>query len=96
MCGENYIVPNIPDDADVQWGAAEDDINDFIDYFEKTRIGGKNSRTNVRRNPKFPHHLWNKFLAVSNENSTTTNSSEGYNHALQMSLPNHANIWVVI
>ena len=93
---ENYIVPNIPDDADVQWGAAEDDINDFIDYFEKTWIGGKNIRTNARRNPKFRHHLWNKFEAVCHGNSTTTNSSEGYNHALQMSLPNHANIWVVI
>ena len=54
---ENYIVPNIPDDADFQWGAAEDDINYFIDYFEKTWIGGKNIRTNVRRNPKFHHHL---------------------------------------
>ena len=93
---ENYIVPNIPDDADVQWGAAEDDINDFIDYFEKTWIGGRNNRRNARRNPRFRHHLWNKFLAVSNDNSTTTNSSEGYDHALQMSLPNHACIWVII
>ena len=36
------------------------------------------------------------FDIVMNENEATKTSSEGYNHALQMSIPNHANIWMVI
>ena len=35
-------------------------------------------------------------MAVSTDADLTTNKSEGYNHAIRMSIPANANIWYVI
>ena len=89
---EQFILPSLPEDAPAQWEVTEEHLENFLEYFEKTWIGGKDIRTNSRRNPRYRHELWNKYDAVINDNDTTTNASEGFNHVLQMSIPNHTNI----
>ena len=51
---------------------------------------------NQRPCPKFKHELWNKYQAVLDEDPTTTNSSEGYNNAIQLSIPHNANVFSII
>lgn len=93
---EEFVSPSIPDNADVVWDAEEDDINEFLDYFEKNWVGQFNMRTNTRRNPRFRHGLWSKYATVVDGGATTTNTSEGFNNAIQISIPHNANIWVII
>ena len=93
---EQFILPSLPEDAPAQWEVTEEHLENFLEYFEKTWIGGKDIRTNSRRNLCYRHELWNKYDAVINDNDTTTNASEGFNHVLQMSIPNHANVWQII
>ena len=69
---------------------------DLISYLAKSWIGAKNERTGIRRNPVFRHPLWNKVAAFLNEDATTTNCCEGYNHAIKLSIPYNANIFTVI
>ena len=68
----------------------------MISYLTKAWIGAKNERTGIRRNPVFRHPLWNKVAPVLNEDATTTNCCEGYNHAIMLSIPYNANIFTVI
>ena len=82
---DDFVVPSIPEDAATDWGIREDHLMDFLEYFEKTWIGGKDLRTSNRRNPRYRHSIWNKFDAVVSTDMTT-NSSEGFNHALQLSV----------
>ena len=44
----------------------------------------------------FRHELWNKIKAVFNDEDTTTNCSEGFNNAIQLSIPHNANVFSVI
>ena len=44
----------------------------------------------------FRHELWNKIEAVLNDEDTTTNCSEGFNNAIQLSIPHNANVFSVI
>ena len=53
-------------------------------------------RTGARRNPIFRHELWNKTDAIENGDETTTNCSEGFNNAIQLSIPHNANVFSII
>ena len=44
----------------------------------------------------FRHEQWNKVYAVLNDEDTTTNCSEGFNNAIQLSIPLNANVFLVI
>ena len=46
--------------------------------------------------PRFPLTMWNKYDVVLNDDPTTSNAAEGYNHALGISVPRNASIWTVI
>lgn len=98
---DEIIVPLIPnskeDEEDAPtWDADEDDVNDFINYFESTWLGTMNWRTNMRKNPRYRHELWSKYDAVRSSEDTTTNSCEGFNNAIQLSVPHNASMWAVI
>jgi hypothetical protein len=89
---ETYILPLIDDKGD-------DNFDDFLTYFDTTYIGAKNLRTQVRRQPRYAYTLWSKYSAINDKGGdgiTTTNSNEGYNHAISLSLPQKCNIWVLI
>ena len=72
------------------------DLQDFINYLLKTWIGPIHARSGQRRYPMFRHELWNKMEAVLNDEDTTTNCSEGFNNAIQLSIPHNANVFSVI
>ena len=93
---DEFVVHNIPEVEEGEWDVEEEQVNNFLDYFEKTWLGAMNNRTNMRRNPKFKHDLWSKFAAVVNGDDTTTNASEGFNSAIKISIPHNANIWCVM
>ena len=73
-----------------------DQVDLFLDYFEKTWIGALNWRTGARRNPIFPHAVWNKYETVLSDEPLTSNAAEGFNAAFALSLPNNASIWALI
>ena len=92
---EELVLPSCPDPEE-EWDGDEDDLEELIDYLSKTWIGPMNERTGTRRNPIFRHWLWNKVEAVLNDDATTTNCCEGYNNAIQLSIPHNAIIWSII
>ena len=91
---ENFVLPACPDAE--EWDGDEDDLQDFINYLLKTWIGAIHARSGQRRYPMFRHELWNKVNAVLNDEDTTTNCSEGFNNAIQLSIPHNANVFSVI
>ena len=76
--------------------ASEDDLLDFLSYLATTWIGPINQRTGARRSPIFKHELWNKTQASDDGDETTTNCSEGFNNAIQLSIPHNANVFSII
>ncbi|XP_023344961.1 uncharacterized protein LOC111714145 [Eurytemora carolleeae] len=73
-----------------------DQVDLFLEYFEKTWIGPLNWRTGARRNPIFPHAVWNKYETILSDDPLTSNAAEGFNAAFALSLPNNASIWALI
>ena len=71
-------------------------VDKFLEYFEKTWIGSLNWRTGARKNPMFPHAVWNKYNSVLSEDPLTSNAAEGYNSALALSLPKNASIRALV
>ena len=95
---ENYIGPEynafLRDDAFFKKN--QNEIDQFLDYEERNWIGELNKRTRTRKSPRFPLTMWNKYDEVLNDDPTTSNAAEGYNHALGISVPRNASIWTVI
>ena len=71
----------------------EDDLHDVLTYLTRTWIAPINQRTGARRSPIFRHGLWDKMNAVLQGDDTTTNSSEGFNNAIQLSIPHNTNVF---
>ena len=90
---DEFVLPACPEGEDY---ASEDDLNDFLSYLARTWIGPINQRTGARRNPIFKHELWNKTQAIKDGDETTTNCSEGFNNAIQLSIPHNANVCSII
>ena len=82
------LKPNFEDNSE--------QVDLFLEYFEKTWIGALNWRTGARRNPMFPHAVWNKYETVLSDEPLTSNAAEGFNGAFALSLPNNASIWALI
>ena len=51
-------------------------MESFIKYFEGTWIGLVNSRTGIRKRPKFDHKIWNKYSTIMADEDEMTNKSE--------------------
>ena len=81
---------------DVIFNKYQKGIDQFLDYVERNWIGELNKRTRIRKSPRFPLTMWNKYDQVLNDDPTTSNAAEGYNHALGISVPRNASIWTVI
>ena len=88
------IEPIIPEedenDLDVK------NILNFIAYFERTWIGTPKYKSKDRRPPIFSHDKWSCFDAVKAGDDTTTNTCEGYNNAVALSIPHHAGVWTLV
>ena len=91
---ENFVLAACPEADEMH--VDEDDLHDFLTYLTRTWIGPINQRTGARRSPIFRHGLWNKMNAVLQGDDTTTNSSEGFNNAIQLSIPHNANVFSLI
>ena len=94
---DKFVEKAVPEEEEDEWANVEPgDLEAFVSYVENTWIGGTNRRTGRKQNPKFRHALWNKNKAIMNDDDLTTNSSEGYNLQIKLSMPRSANIWKVI
>lgn len=66
----------------------QDDLNDYLTYFENTWIG-KKQRSGSRRDPLFNLELWNCCEAVMNGLPRTSNGVEGWHHAFNVRVRIH-------
>jgi hypothetical protein len=75
--------------------ALPDGIEQILAYYKENYIGRR--RGNRRRNPRYPHDLWNVYNESLGEEPKTTNSIEGWHRAFSGSLGAvHPNIWKFI
>ena len=75
--------------------ALPDEMEPIFAYYEDYYIGRR--RGNRRRNPRYPHDLWNVFNESLREEPKTTNSIDGWHHTFSGSLGAvHPNIWKFI
>lgn len=84
----NELKPAFEDEAEA--------VEDWLGYVERTYIGALNWRTGNRKSPMFAHSLWSKFAVVLEDEALTSNSAEGFNAALALSLPRNCSIWTLI
>ena len=59
-------------------------------------MGRLNQRNGLRKNPRYHFGLWSKYETIKQGDDTTTNSSEGFNNAISLSIPRNASIWSLI
>ena len=92
---ENYISQKY---ESLKPGFEEDgeSVDEFLGYFERTWLGALNWRTGARKQPIFKHALWNKYSSVLEDDPTTSNSAEGFNGALALSMPRNCSLWMLI
>jgi hypothetical protein len=71
-------------------------LQPIVDYFEDNWIG-RLDRRNRRRQPPYPHSLWNCFTSVINDLPKTNNSVEGRHRGFSQLLgAHHPSIWKFI
>ena len=93
---ENFVLPKAPYSENDEDEDYNDNLDKFLQYFERTYIGKRDPRTRDRRRPLFGFEIWNKFFPTISEEDSSTNRSESWNKNFQESLPRNANIWAVI
>ena len=73
-----------------------EELTEFMKYFEDTWIGQLNRRSWNWRRPRYEFQWWNKYNSILQDRDVTSNSIEGYNNAINFSVPRRANVWMVI
>ena len=71
-------------------------VEEWLGYVERTYIGVINGRTGNRKAPMFSHSLWNKYTVKMEDEALTSNSAEGFNAALALSMPRNCSILTLI
>jgi hypothetical protein len=74
----------------------QDEINDFLAYYDKTWMGVMAGRQHNRRTPLFAIPSWNKNEALLAGHQLTNNTCEGANHAWNASVGPHPSLFVVL
>ncbi|KAI6192271.1 hypothetical protein M3Y97_00319100 [Aphelenchoides bicaudatus] len=73
------------------------DVEDFMDYFEKTFIGKRAGAKGTRKKPLFPIDIWCCNIQLKNGSPRTTNSVEGWHNAFNGSVGSkHPSIWTLL
>ncbi|CAF1531365.1 unnamed protein product, partial [Rotaria sp. Silwood1] len=71
----------------------DDDVDDLLDYFEKTWIGEPKRRGTCRKKPQYDHNLWNIHDRVIAAIPRPNNSVEGWHNAFASRVTmNHTDI----
>jgi hypothetical protein len=66
---------------------ADNQLDDFMNYFENTYIGKKkNAESTKRQVPMFPIRLWNVYDRVLNDEPRTNNGIEAWHSAFNVKL----------
>lgn len=74
-----------------------DDVQPILDWFEDNYVGRMNRRGNGRRQPLFPHDMWNVYNRTLNQQDRTNNHVEAAHRRLQTELGmDHPTIWKLI
>jgi len=74
-----------------------DDVQPILDWFEENYVGRMNRRGNERRQPLFPHEMWNVFNRTLSQQDRTNNHAEAAHRRLQTELSmDHPTIWKLI
>ena len=75
-----------------------DHIRSWLNYVENTYIGKKVvvGVTSYRREPMFPHNMWNLYDRIQRDLPFTNNQLEGHNSAWALFCTKTQNIWKCI
>ena len=86
--------------VEYQFSDAEDDLEegavDWFNYFTRTFVGKKLTRSGGRKPPLFQHDLWNKFHEFSLGLPATTNQAEAFNRAWNLRTDTNASFWSIL
>ena len=89
-------VNDIIDSFELLQEELQDELQRVTDYFEDT-FSGRPGIRNRRRDPKFPHNLWNVFDRVAAGLPRTNNNIEGWHRRMGASVGcHHPNIWLFL
>ncbi|CAI6347726.1 unnamed protein product [Macrosiphum euphorbiae] len=73
------------------------DLQPLLDWFEDNYVGRMNRRGNERRQPLFPHEMWNVYNRTSNQKDRTNKHAEAAHRRLQTELGmDDPTIWKLI
>ena len=70
-----------------------DEASDFFNYFTRTYVGKRTTRSGIRKKPLFAHASWNKYAEILSGAQTTSNRAEAYNGALATRSDNKPSYW---
>jgi hypothetical protein len=91
---QDYVNEN-KDDQDFQ--EFEEEIEDFLSYYERTWIGAlSGNRAGGRKAPRYAIETWNKYEDILEERPITNNSCEGFNSSWTGSMNKRASLFVVL
>jgi len=72
-------------------------VQPIFDWFEDNYVGRMNRRGNGRRQPLFPHEMWNVYNRTLNQQDRTNNHAEAAHRRLQTELGmDHPTTWKLI
>ncbi|CAF4752594.1 unnamed protein product, partial [Rotaria sp. Silwood1] len=87
------IVDEVTTGFDLIANQFDDDVDDLLDYFEKTWIGEPKRRGTCRKKPQYDHNLWNIHDRVIAAIPRPNNSVEGWHNAFASRVTmNHTDI----
>jgi hypothetical protein len=91
---QDYVNEN-KDDQDFQ--EFEEEIEDFLSYYERTWIGAlSGNRAGGRKAPRYAIETWNKYEDILEERPITNNSCEGFNSSWTGSMNKRDSLFVVL
>ena len=81
---------------DEGWNECTEELDDFLNYIERTWIGKVNPRSGQRKDPLFPIDTWNKHDDVLAGQQLTNNFFESFNHGFALSVESRPSLLNII
>lgn len=92
MAFENVILPFFEEN----YAEEDEEVQDFLQYVERTYIGKLNPRTLKRTAPPFPHSMVSIHERIKLDMDTTNNAVENWNGRWNRTVGTNHNLWRII
>jgi hypothetical protein len=90
---QGYIEDHKDEDSFVD---NQKEVDDLVNYYERTYIGAVFGRQRTRRQPIFSVDTWNKYQDVLDGVDTTNNRVEGFNSGWTASMSRQPTLYMVL